>query len=178
MSLEHLQYPIGRFKTPEAFNNAILNEYITTITAFPEKMKQAVKGLNDAQLDTPYRPQGWTIRQVVHHCADSHMHSLLRLKWTLTEENTIIKPYPEALWAELADTKTMPVDPSLSILEGVHTRWVTLLKAMRPEDFQRFYSHPQYQKQYTLAEATALYAWHCEHHLAHVVNLLKAKGWN
>jgi hypothetical protein len=175
--LEYLQFPIGRFNAPEFISEDLIKKCIATIDAFPTRIQSALEKRSDEQLDTVYRPGGWTIRQVVHHCSDSHMHSLLRFKWALTEKSTTIKPYEEALWAELADSKSMPIEPALSILKGVHARWVVLLKSMTEEQFQRVYIHPEYQTRYTLAEATALYAWHCEHHLAHIVNLLKEKGW-
>lgn len=133
MDLESLRYPIGKFIFPKGFNNKNLSEAIATIENFPKKISEAVSKLNDNQLDTPYRPGGWPIRQVVHHCADSHMNCLIRFKLALTEENPTIKPYEEQLWAELADSKNLPIGPSIKMLEGIHERWTVLLNSMSPE---------------------------------------------
>jgi hypothetical protein len=168
MTLEELKFPVGKFVKPEVYTVTFLEECINTISNFPQALKNEVAHLNDVQLDTPYRPDGWTIRQVVHHCADSHMHSLLRLKFTLTEDKPTIKPYSQEVWAELVDSKTMPIESSLAILHGVHTRWTTLLHSLSPSQFEREYIHPEYGKHFSLYEATALYAWHCKHHLAHI----------
>lgn len=140
-------------------------------------MAEATILLSDAQLDTPYRPEGWTIRQVVHHCADSHMNAIIRLKLALTEEKPVIKPYFEDRWAELVDGKSLPIEPSLKILEGVHKRWVLLLENLTASQFQRTFVHPELGTEFSLAVATANYAWHCEHHLAHITNVQTRNGW-
>ncbi|MEO6305324.1 MAG: YfiT family bacillithiol transferase [Bacteroidia bacterium] len=175
--MEELKYPIGHYQKPEAFTKEILNEAISIIENFPKKLKQETEHLTDEQLDTPYRPDGWTIRQVVHHCADSHMNAMIRVKLALTEDTPTIKPYAEALWAELPDTKNLPIHFSLSILEGVHFRWATTLKNMKEKEFDRCFIHPEKGRELSLHESTGMYAWHCKHHLAHITSLKKRKDW-
>jgi hypothetical protein len=176
MDLETLKYPIGTFKKPDHIDALQLQTYLQTIIDFPHLLQKEVGMLSDAQLDTPYRPDGWTIRQVVHHCADSHMNAFIRFKLTLTEEKPTIRPYQEALWAQLADSR-MPVSPSLKLIEGLHARMAELWKILSAADLQKRYVHPQYQTEYSLAEAMALYDWHSRHHLAHITVLKKQKGW-
>ena len=176
MDLETLKYPIGTFKKPDSFQASQIQAYLQTIIDFPHLLQKEVDLLSDVQLDTPYRPDGWTIRQVVHHCADSHMNAFIRFKLTLTEENPTIRPYQEALWAQLADSR-MPVSPSLKLIEGLHARMAELWKTLSATDLQKRYVHPQYQTEYSLAEAMALYDWHSRHHLAHITVLKKQKGW-
>ena len=176
-NLDSLRYPIGPFTIPDHFSEEIIEDWIQQIATLPTRLRKEVEQLNDTQLDSPYRPEGWTIRQVVNHLADSHMNALLRFKLTLTEDNPVIKPYSEQLWAELVDSKTMPITPALSIVEGVHTRLVALLNAMSEEDFERSYIHPQYQREYKLKEVLALYAWHGNHHLAHITSIKQTMGW-
>ena len=173
--LQKLRYPVGRYSKPDVITDALLREWIDTIEIFPHKLKNEVAGLTDAQLDTTYRPGGWTIRQVVHHCADSHLNAYVRLKLTLTEEKPTIKPYLEARWAELVDS-TLPVPSSLAMLEGVHTRWAFLLRSLSPADLKKRFVHPEHGKEFQLDELIALYGWHCRHHLAHVVVGKRAKG--
>lgn len=175
--MEELKYPVGHYQKPNVFTKEILAEAISVIEQFPNKITQEVKDLNDEQLDTPYRPDGWTIRQVVHHCADSHINAFIRVKLALTENTPTVKPYAEALWAELADGKTLPVQPSLSIIENVHLRWVKVLKNMKDKDFDRSFIHPEKGKELSLHESTGMYAWHCNHHLAHITSLKKRKCW-
>jgi hypothetical protein len=176
MDLETLKYPIGTFKKPSTFHPQQIQIYLQTIVAFPQWLGKEVILLSQEQLDTPYRPKGWTIRQVVHHCADSHMNAFIRFKLALTEEKPTIRPYQEALWANLADSR-MPVDPSLKLLEGLHERMAELWKNLSEADLQKRYVHPQYQTEFSLAEAMALYDWHSRHHLAHITVLKKQKGW-
>lgn len=175
--MEELKYPVGRYQKPDVFTKEILTESIFVIEQFPKKIKQEVESLSDEQLDTPYRPDGWTVRQVVHHCADSHINAFIRIKMALTEDTPTIKPYSEALWAELADGKNLPIQPSLSIIENVHLRWVTVLKTMKDKDFDRSFIHPEKGKKLSLHESTGMYAWHCNHHLAHITALKKRNGW-
>lgn len=175
--LEQLKYPIGKFTPPQTYGAKNLEHFFLTIENFPIRLRTEVSRLTNEQLDTPYRPEGWSIRQVVHHCADSHMNALMRFKLALTEDQPTIKPYAEHLVAELADTKVLNIEPSLRILEGVHARWTALLKSMHTRDFERKYFHPEHRKHFTLYEATASYAWHCEHHLAHIRTLKQSKGW-
>lgn len=175
---DSLRYPIGEFRKPESASAAEINGWIDDIAQFPASMHAAVEGLTDQQLDTPYRPDGWTIRQVVNHCADSHMNCLTRMKLALTEDMPVIKPYLEARWAELADTKTMPVGPALAMLDGVHARLATLLRSMTMQDFNRGFVHPERGDTLYLYQNLSLYSWHCHHHLAHITRLKDRMGWN
>lgn len=176
--IEQLQYPIGRFvRGTRADTPARRAECIAVIEAFPATLRSTVAGMTDAQLDTAYRPGGWTVRQLVHHLADSHAQTIIRFKLALTEEQPVIKPYKEALWAEHVDARTMSVDPSLWIVTGVHARWVGLMRGMSDADFERAFVHPEQGRSITLAEALELYVWHCGHHLAHVTGLKKRENW-
>ncbi|NDK55155.1 YfiT family bacillithiol transferase [Pontibacter fetidus] len=177
MTLDKLKFPIGEFEKPETITENILTNWISVIALFPEKLTSEVNNLTDSQLDTPYRPGGWTVRQVVHHCADSHINSLTRFKLALTEDNPTIKPYFEDRWAELPDSKTLPIDSSLKILEGIHARWITLLNNLTNQQLKRTFVHPEKGKALSLDEATGLYAWHCNHHLAHITTLKQRKNW-
>jgi len=165
--MEHLQYPIGRFTAPENINDTMRQARIESIATLPQRLEAALAGITETQLDTPYRPDGWTVRQVMHHLADSHINAYCRLHLSLTEDAPTIKPYSEAKWAQLPDSQ-LPIKSSLEILRGLHHRWVYLLRNMSEADFQRTYIHPQYGKVYSMDTMTALYAWHGEHHLAHV----------
>jgi hypothetical protein len=169
------RYPIGRFRRAEA-NTADPSASIDVLTALPENLRSAVAGLSDTQLDTPYREGGWTVRQLVHHVADSHLNAYARIRLALTEEWPTIKPYDEKLWAELADARMAPIQPSLDLLSGLHARWSTLLRALSEEQWQRGYTHPVNGRQ-SITEATALYAWHSRHHVAHITELRKRSGW-
>jgi hypothetical protein len=174
--MEELKYPIGHYSAPAHFTSEILNKYISVIELFPQKIKQETTHLSEEQLDTPYRPQGWTVCQVVNHCADSHMNALIRVKLALTEDIPTIKPYMEARWAELADG-TMPIQSSFQILEGVHKRWSTLLKSLSEKEWKKHFVHPEKGKELSLEESTGSYAWHCDHHLAHITRLKERMGW-
>ncbi len=178
MALDELKFPIGRYVKPKEVTADMLGNYIADISTFPKRQRKEVENLNDAQLDTEYRPNGWTIRQVVHHCADSHMNSLTRLKLTLTEHKPIIKPYHEDRWAELRDSKSMPIEPALKMLEGIHEKWTVLLKSLILEEWKRTFIHPEQGKEFQLDENVGLYAWHCNHHLAHISTLKKMQGWD
>lgn len=177
MTLHKLKFPIGEYRTPEHITPDMRAAYIRDIKLFPERLKAATQLLSYEQLDTPYREGGWTIRQVVHHCADSHSNSLTRFKLALTEDRPVIKPYMEALWAELPDSKTMRLAPAFQMLEGIHERWVVLLKSLTEAQLQRTFIHPESKREITLAENMAIYAWHCNHHLAHVTSLKVRMGW-
>lgn len=174
--MEHLQYPIGRFHAPEYISAERLATDMNTLTDFPQRLRDAVATLSDAQLDTPYREGGWTVRQVVHHCADSHSNALNRLKLALTEDAPNIKPYAEDLWATLADS-SLPVESSLMMLQGMHARWVAILQSLSAQERARTFVHPQYGKIFTIDAQTALYGWHSAHHLAHITELKKRNGW-
>ncbi len=177
MTLEQLKFPIGRFENPREMTQEALSQFISDIKTFPLKLKNETESLSNQQLDTPYRPEGWTIRQVVNHCADSHMNSLTRFKLALTEDKPIIKPYDEAKWAQLPDSLPMPIQPALLMLQGIHERWITLLESLTKDELERAFIHPEHGKEIKLSEAMALYAWHCNHHLAHITTLKKRKGW-
>lgn len=170
------RFPIGKFQAPSPITKEDRDRFIAEIAEFPGRIRAAVAGLSDSQLDTPYREGGWTVRQVVHHVADSHMNSFIRLKLALTEDAPTIKPYDEAAWAECADSKAIPLASSLSILEGLHHRWVTLLRTLSDSEFDRTFKHPE-RGLMRLDVNLALYAWHGKHHTAHVTNLRQSKGW-
>ena len=173
-----LKYPIGKFIKPVPITKDLCDEYIHDIECFPAMLRNETERLSEQQLDTPYRPEGWTIRQVVHHCADSHMNSLMRFKLALTENKPSIKPYFEARWAELSDSKNMAIEPALQMLDGIHARWVFLLQSMSTDDMKRSFIHPEHGKEMRLDEVTALYAWHGKHHLAHITNLKSHEQWH
>ena len=177
-ALNKEQYPVGKFEMPDQVSRDMFLQWISEIAAFPERISNEVKSLTDAQLDTPYRDGGWTLRQVVHHCADSHINAVCRIKLALTEEKPVIKPYAEASWAELSDGKTYPIDASLAILKGLHERWAILLENCGEEDLQKVFIHPEHSREISIGEVTGLYAWHCRHHLAHITTLKAAKGWS
>lgn len=173
---EQLRYPIGRFNASNPSIPTGRAAQIKVLRDLPHALRSAVAGLDDAQLDTPYRDGGWTVRQLVHHVADSHGNSFFRFKWALTEDWPTIKPYDEAAWAGLADSRTLPVETSLALTAALHERWVTLLESLTDSDFQKGYNHPESGRQ-NLATALALYAWHSLHHTAHITNLRTRKGW-
>lgn len=177
MDLEILKYPIGKFKFEPKFTKENILDWILEISTFPAKLKNEVSHLTDEQLDTKYRPNGWTIRQVIHHCADSHMNSFIRFKLALTEDAPTIKPYYEDRWATLDDSIYMPVHSSLNILEGIHERWVVLLNGLTSENYKRVFIHPEHGKTFSIVENIAMYAWHCNHHLAHITNTKIKNNW-
>lgn len=171
LDIEFLKYPVGRFKLPVALTPEAISDAISTIKAFPTSLFATVSPLSLSQLDTPYRPGGWTVRQLVHHCADSHMNAFIRFKLALTEDNPTIKPYDEVAWATLSDAE-LPIESALSILKAIHFKWGILLESMSMEDFRRTYFHPEKQRNQALDEITLMYAWHALHHLAHVQHLI------
>jgi hypothetical protein len=173
--LGDLRYPIGRFAAPATSTPTIRAAQIETLRQLPVRLRKAVAGLSDAQLDTPYREGGWTVRQVVHHFADSHANSYVRFKLALTEEWPTIKSYDEAAWAELPDSR-MPIASSLDFVTGVHGRLVTLLESMSEADFERGFNHPE-RGRITLATNLAIYDWHSRHHVAHITGLRTRQGW-
>jgi hypothetical protein len=175
--MEELKYPIGRFTKPEIISTAYLMDCISTIEFFPSKLKEAVSSLDEVQLDTPYRPEGWTVRQLVNHCADSHMNALIRLKLALTENAPTINAYKQDAWAKLTDSEQMSIVPALQILDGLHARWGLALRSLNQSDWQKSYIHPEKGRAVSIEEATANYTWHCEHHLGHVLSLKKRLGW-
>ena len=165
--VEALSYPIGRFAVPKTISAADRARYIEEIAAAPAAMRAAVKGMSEAKLNTPYRPGGWTIRQVVHHVPDSHLNAYIRMKLALTEDEPRIVPYEEDLWAQLPDSRDVPVETSLVLLESLQARWVALMRSMTDAQWQRAYMHPE-QGRYPLDRLAALYAWHGKHHVAHI----------
>jgi len=171
-----LRYPIGKFKWEGRTTDEQRRSFIGEIESAPAKLRNAVKGLSDQELDTPYRPGGWTLRQVVHHVPDSHMNAYVRFKLALTEDNPTIKPYQEARWAELTDGRTAPVEVSLALLDSLHHRWVSLLRSLTPADWERPFQHPELGP-VTLEKNLALYAWHGKHHVAHITSLRDRMGW-
>jgi uncharacterized damage-inducible protein DinB len=170
------RYPIGKLEMPSEVTPAGRQQAINAIAATPANLRAAVKGLNEAQLDTPYREGGWTVRQVVHHVPDSHLNAYVRLKLALTEEKPTIRPYHEDRWAELADTKATPIEVSQTLLDSLHARWDRLWRSMKTEDFTRKLVHPDYGER-TVDWLLFLYEWHGRHHTAHITELRKQKGW-
>jgi hypothetical protein len=176
-AMDDLRFPIGRFQRPASLTPDQRRAAIETIASAPMNLRAAVRGLDEAQLDTPYRPDGWTVRQVVHHVPDSHMNAFVRFKLALTEDTPTIKPYDEAAWATLVDAQTTPTEVSLTLLDCLHDRWLRILRAMSPSDFERKLSHPE-NGIMNLDQMLALYEWHGRHHVAHVTNLRDRNGWN
>ena len=174
--MTELQYPIGRFRFDAAVTAETRRACVRDIADAPGALRAAIAGLDDRQLNTPYRPGGWTVRQVLHHVPDSHMNAYIRFKWALTEENPTIKAYDEAAWARVADTDRTDPAVSLALLEALHRRWVVLLESMAPGDFARPLVHPE-NGAMTLDRLLQLYAWHGRHHVAHITELRKREGW-
>lgn len=174
--MSDLRYPIGRFEVEKAPGDIWRQARIAEIEELPARLREAVHGLSPEQWATPYRPDGWTVRQVVSHVPDSHMNAYIRFRWVLTEEQPVIKTYEEHLWAELADSRTAPPEVSLSLLEALHVRWVILLRSLGPDDWTRTLRHPE-QGVIDLDRLLGLYAWHGRHHTAHVTSLRERMGW-
>jgi len=170
-----LRYPIGKPDRPERLTPDQRREFVAAIAEAPAKLRAAVAGLSPQQLDTPYRPGGWTVRQVVHHLPDSHMNAYTRFKLALTEQNPTIKPYEEGAWANLADSKG-PIEPSLALFDALHQRWVSLLNSMTLADWEKKFNHPESGPN-TLDKALAIYGWHGRHHVAHITSLRHRNGW-
>lgn len=175
-SSEALRYPIGRFVRPSSPTPAARRQWVRDLRHLPLILGEALDGLEDNQLDTPYRPDGWTLRQVAHHVADSHINGYIRTKWTLTEESPPIKTYHQRNWAELPDATALAPSVSLALLGALHHRWVDLLGALHENDWRRAFVHPESGSQ-TLDDLVALYAWHGRHHTAHIRGLCDRNGW-
>lgn len=175
--LEQKKYPIGKFQPLNRVSDQDLDNHIRIVKDFPAKLKSLVGKWSDDQLDTQYRKGGWKVRQLINHLADSHMNSFIRFKLALTEDNPTIKPYDEAQWAELQDSFNMDIKPALQILKGLHTRWVFEMKSLTNREFESTFFHPEENRNINLRESIAYYSWHCAHHLAHIENLKKEKGW-
>ena len=176
-TLERLRYPIGKFQVPEYITSDLLEEWIITLEQYPARLKVLVNLLSKSQLDTPYRPNGWTVRQLIHHLSDSHQHSYIRFKWALTENKPVIKSYNENLWAEPHDSKKAPISMSLEHLKAVHSKLVYLLKGLDETEWSKRFIHPETNKEVSLKLNVGIYAWHSNHHYAHIENLLKRNGW-
>ena len=173
---DSLRFPLGPFEAPATIDPEQVAAWIDEIERLPAELRVAVAPLSEPQLDTRYRPGGWTLRQVVHHLADSHLNSIIRFKWALTEERPTIKPYFEDRWAELADYQG-PVEGSLALLEALHARWVVLLRSLGPDQLRRAFHHPELGADVPLDRNVGLYAWHGRHHLAHVTGLIERSSW-
>ena len=176
MEEETLRYPIGKFAPLNLYTESDIQEAISRIETLPARVIAAISTLNSQQLDTPYREGGWTVRQLLHHLPDSHMNAYIRFKWTLTEATPLIKAYNEKAWAETPETTGDP-DASMALLKALHTKWIILLKNLKPEHFDREFIHPDTKKQVRLDRLTAMYAWHGDHHLAHITELKKRMSW-
>ncbi len=174
--MDDLRYPVGKFRFPESVSAQDLTRFIDEIADTPPRLRAAITGLEDAQLDTPYRPGGWTVRQVAHHVPDSHMNSYMRFRLALTEDEPVIQAYEEKRWAELPDARTLPVEVSLALLENLHARWVPLLRSLSEADWKRKFRHPE-RGLVSLENNAALYAWHGRHHVAHITALRQRMGW-
>ncbi len=171
-----LRYPIGKFHYEGPPTEDQKQKYLSDIEQTPAHLRAAIKGLSDQQLDTPYRPEGWTVRQLTHHVPDSHLNAYIRFKLALTEDEPTIKPYAEDRWAQLSDTETTPVEVSLTMMDSLHARWIRLLRSLNPEDWKRTFRHPELGLM-PLEKNLALYAWHGRHHVAHITNLRQRNGW-
>jgi hypothetical protein len=172
-----VRYPIGKFEI-QAYSDELKNKWINDIRFLPTDIEMAIQSLDEYQLDTPYRDGGWTVKQLVHHVADSHMNAYIRFKLALTEECPTIKPYEEAEWAKLPDTFNVPVNVSVTLLHALHRRWTVINENISADQFNnRSVFHPEHGKQMTLWHLLGMYAWHSKHHLAHITNLKEQKGW-
>ncbi len=169
-------YPIGRFQAPSAIDASVREAYVAQIELAPTALRNAVEGLDDRQLDTPYRPGGWSVRQVVHHLPDSHLNAYVRFKLALTEQEPTIRPYDEALWARLPEAMAGPIHLSLDLLECLHARWLACIRALPASSFHRTFRHPDLGVM-SLDQQLALYAWHGRHHVAHITSLAAREGW-
>ena len=174
--MENLSYPIGKYEA-QPFSEKQLQQWLIDIQFLPQHLENAVLNLDEAQLDTAYRPGGWTVKQLIHHVADSHMNAYIRFKLGLTEDNPTIKPYEEKLWAEMADTKNLPVNISLTLLHSLHARWLQVLKSIEGAQWERTVVHPEHGRQMTLWFLLGMYAWHSRHHTAHITALRERMQW-
>ncbi|WP_194767978.1 YfiT family bacillithiol transferase [Tamlana sp. I1] len=175
--LEQLRYPIGHFDCPENISKQDITNWISVLEQFPERLENLVQDLSEEQLETVYRPDGWTIRQVIHHISDSHHHSYTRFKWALTEQYPVIKAYFEDRWADLIDSKTAPVKMSLLHIKAIHAKLVYLLKRLSDDELNRYFIHPETNSEVKLNYQIGNYAWHSNHHYAHIEHVMKQKGW-
>lgn len=171
------RFPVGRFVFPAVGDHGHVTRSIAEIASLPTQLRTAVAGLSDDALATPYREGGWTVAQVVHHLADSHLNAYTRFKLALTEDHPTIRPYDQEAWAELPDARQLVIAPSLDILEGLHARWTRMLEALGPAEWERTFVHPEHDKSFTLGQTLAMYGWHGRHHTAHIRALRDREGW-
>lgn len=176
-NIELLKYPIGKFIAPASVSSDQIASWIGELEALPSRIREAVVGLNDEQLDTSYRPGGWTLRQVIHHIPDSHMNAYIRFKLAVTQDHPTILPYMEDRWAELEDGKNAPIAVSLDLIESIHKRWTMFLRSLNEAQFSRTYFHPENQKTFILHNVLGMYAWHGEHHLQHILKTKQSNNW-
>jgi hypothetical protein len=176
-SQDPLRYPVGDFQRPENPTPAQAAAWIAEIAALPAELRAAVTGLSEARLDTPYRDGGWTVRQVVHHIADSHLNAYCRIRLAVTENEPTIRPYDEKAWAELPDARSGPIDVSVALIDALHTRWAALASTFTTDDLRRIYHHPEHAKPMVIDSTLAMYSWHGKHHVAHITSLRERMGW-
>lgn len=174
---EDLRYPVGTYE-PKPYSDELKEAWLADIRFLPQAIENAVSNLSEEQLHTPYREGGWTVHQVVHHVADSHMNAYCRFKLGYTEENPAIRPYDENRWAKTSDVQTLPANISITLLYALHSRWCTFLESFTAGDYERTVYHPEHKKEFTLWVLLGMYAWHCRHHVAHITSLRERKGWN
>ena len=174
--MEDLSYPIGRF-VPQPYSDKELKERLMAIMFLPKELENAIQNLDEYQIETPYRPDGWTVKQLINHIADSHMNAFIRFKLGLTEENPTIKTYNQDAWVNLNDTKIVPINVSITLVHALHARWAALLNGISSADLERTVFHPEQKKEITLWHMLGLYAWHGKHHVAHITTLRANKGW-
>jgi len=174
--MEDLRYPIGKY-LPQSFSESQLQEWLIDIKFLPLHLENAILNLDESQINTPYRPDGWTVKQLIHHVADSHMNAYIRFKLGLTEHNPTIKPYDEAAWAKLPDTDNLPINISLTLLHALHARWMEVIKGIKGDEWNRTVFHPEQKKEITLWHLLGMYAWHGKHHVAHITALRERMKW-
>ncbi len=176
MDIEKLKFPIGEYIPDKKPSKVLLQQWIEDIERFPERVEQLVKHISSEKLSWKYRPNGWMVKQVIHHCADSHMNSIIRFKLAMTEDSPTIRPYYEDRWAKLDDSLTDEIEESLMLLKGLHSKWVRLLKSLTEEQLEMEFIHPEHELKFNIAENIGNYAWHCNHHLAHIKNGINSMG--
>jgi DinB family protein len=175
--MDDLKYPIGKFQWPNSAKDEDRARWVAEIADTPDWLREAIEGLSEEQLDTPYRPEGWTVRQIVHHLADSHVNAYVRIRLALTEDTPTIRPYDQDGWANLSDAKLGPIEPSLVLLEAIHERWVSLVSILDDDDLHRQLVHPESDRKMDIDTVLAMYAWHGRHHVAHITELRQRMGW-
>ena len=176
-SLEKLKYPVGKFSIPETVDQNTIQQWIHDLEELPQKLRDAVKGLDEEQLNTPYRPSGWTVRQLVHHIGDSHLNSYIRFKLALTENNPTIKAYDQEKWANLEEYDSLLIEDSLNFVESLHKRWIILLRTLKDSDWEKIFFHPEIKRSVTLKRNLGIYAWHNKRHVAHITSLRERNNW-